>query len=248
MIKLYQKNQVRHALAWLAIYLVTSIVVINIGQELKISEQLSGFIPLSILSLIMFSYLKRTKIDKNIGLTKKFELSSSKMIFYIPLIAFALIPLFYEFNKELSIIEIIASLLMMLSVGFLEETIFRGLLFRGLQKVWKPVVVIVFLSLTFGFGHITSLLMGKDLALTLLQIANATIVGLMFLLVVISTNNLIVVIIIHGIYNFLVSISLIDSSSTSLLIINAAISILYSIYMIFYLKSYKKIIDNSLIK
>ena len=222
-------------------------MAINIVEELNVSEYLASAIPLFILSLIMFKYLKKTGINKSIGLTNRFNTTTPKMLYYMPLILFAFIPLLYGINQQLSNVEVIAALVMMLAVGFLEEVIFRGLLFKSLLKKWKPLVVILFVSLTFGFGHITSLLIGEDLLLTLLQIVNATIVGLMFLLVVIATNNLIPVIIIHGLYNFFVTISLLNTSSTSLLVINSVISINYSLYMVMHLKTTDKIMKSDLL-
>lgn len=72
----------------------------------------------------------------------------------------------------------------MLCVGFLEEVIFRGLLFKAIAKDnIKPAVVIS--SVTFGVGHIINLFNGSGMALVsnLCQIVFAIAVG--FLLVTI---------------------------------------------------------------
>lgn len=243
--KMYEKNEVRHALIWIGLYLIISIIAINVGEILEINRFVITFIPLAILAIVLFLYLKKTGIDKKIGLSPKYEMSSAKLLYYIPLVLFSISPLVYGINKDLSWLDVTAIIVMMLSVGFLEEVIFRGLLYRGLLKKWKPITVIIFVSLTFGFGHITSILVGKELLWTLLQILNATIVGFMFLAVYMSNNNLVPVIIAHGVYNSLVNISLGATTAPKwLIIINTIISVSYSLYIIFYLKSLDKVIKT----
>src|SRR5699024_1414511 len=93
--RLYDKNQSRHFLVWLAICLVTSIVVINIEVNLGgVSMQTAAVIPLGVLSLILFStgclvphpvfYLRRTGIDRQLGLGVAPRISLGRMWFYLP--------------------------------------------------------------------------------------------------------------------------------------------------------------------
>ncbi len=62
----------------------------------------------------------------------------------------------------------------MCCVGFLEEVIFRGLLFRAMEKENLKRAIIVS-SLTFGLGHIVNLFngSGKDLVSNMIQIVFA---------------------------------------------------------------------------
>ena len=46
-------------------------------------------------------------------------------------------------------------------VGFAEELIFRGFLFKAMLKDGKPIVAIIVSSVTFGMGHIINLLTGQ---------------------------------------------------------------------------------------
>lgn len=66
--RLYERNPIRHFLVWLAIYLVTSIVVINLGANLGFSLQAAAVVPLGVLSVILYFYLRRTGIGQQIGL------------------------------------------------------------------------------------------------------------------------------------------------------------------------------------
>ena len=49
----------------------------------------------------------------------------------------------------------------MILVGFVEEMIFRGFLFRALLGEDKPVVAIIVSAVTFGIGHIVNLFTGQ---------------------------------------------------------------------------------------
>ena len=62
-------------------------------------------------------------------------------------------------------------------------------------------------ALTFGVGHAASLLIGENLGDTALQILNATVVGLVFTLVVLATGNLHAVIAAHFLYNAIAQIA-----------------------------------------
>ena len=64
----------------------------------------------------------------------------------------------------------------MINIGFLEEIIFRGFLFKMLEKDNVKTAIIVS-SITFGMGHIVNLLNGADLVPTLLQVCYALAIG-----------------------------------------------------------------------
>lgn len=68
--RLYEKNQVRHFLAWLALYLVATIVALNLGVNVGISAHAAAVIPLGVLSIVMLAYLLRSGIGLQIGLSR----------------------------------------------------------------------------------------------------------------------------------------------------------------------------------
>lgn len=45
----------------------------------------------------------------------------------------------------------------MINIGFLEEIIFRGILYKSIEKDNKKLAIIIS-SVTFGIGHIVNLL------------------------------------------------------------------------------------------
>ena len=89
-------------------------------------------------------------------------------------------------------------------VGFLEEIIFRGLLFHAMRKDGVRSAILVS-SLTFGMGHIINLFNGSgtELLPNLLQVLYATAAGFMFVMIYYRTERLLVCIAAHGVFNAL---------------------------------------------
>ncbi len=80
---------------------------------------------------------------------------------------------------DTSILETILFIMSMVCIGFIEEIIFRGFLFKSMYK--NNIKLAIFVSsITFGMGHIVNLLNGRDLIPTLLQICYATAIGFLF--------------------------------------------------------------------
>jgi membrane protease YdiL (CAAX protease family) len=171
------------------------------------------------------------------------------MLFYLPVIALPFLNLFYGINYKLSIIDVLALLAMYIGVGFMEEIIFRGLMFKALDEKWNRYIVVLFISLTFAIGHIVSVVaIGQSLPDTILQIINAFVVGFMFMLIILASGNLSVCVITHILYNFFASISLINSTNTQIIYANLVITALYFIYLLVKsqnLKDYFKGIDRT---
>ena len=90
----------------------------------------------------------------------------------------------------------------MLCVGFLEEVIFRGLLFTAIARdTIKSAVVIS--SVTFGIGHIINLFNGSGMALVnnLCQIVFATAVGFLLVTIFYRGGSLLPCILVHSAIN-----------------------------------------------
>ena len=90
----------------------------------------------------------------------------------------------------------------MLGVGFLEEVIFRGLLFTAIAKDnIKSAAVIS--SVTFGIGHIVDLIngSGRDLVENLCQIVFAVAVGFLLVTIFYRGGSLLPCILVHAAIN-----------------------------------------------
>lgn len=119
----------------------------------------------------------------------------------------------------------------MINVGFIEEIIFRGFLFKIIEKDNLNKAIIIS-SLTFGIGHIVNLLNGASLIPTLFQICYAISLGYLFVTIFIKSKSLLPCIITHSLINSLAIFNVQSEISTYLIpIILIIISLSYSFYI-----------------
>lgn len=204
---LYEKNKIRHFLVWLAAYLLLSVVAINTGRVFGVSEHVAAAAALLVYSPVMLVYLLRTGISTDIGLWVRPAVPAPRMWFYLPLVVLVGLPLVGGVRADLSAGAVIAILIQYVCVGFSEEALFRGLLLRALLDKWRPVWAVLLAAVTFGLGHAVSILVGQSGGNTALQIINATVVGLIFTLVVLVTGSLRAVIVAHVLYNTIAAVT-----------------------------------------
>jgi len=230
---LYKKNPVLHSLVWLAIYLVMNTVTGNIAAAAAIDSDRVGALPNLALAVVCCLYLMNTGIAREIGLFAKAAERPSVMLYYIPLLTLPFLNLYYGLNTGLTAADILILLAIYAGVGFMEEIVFRGLMFQALKKKWNRAVTVVFISLTFAAGHILSMAaVGMSGADTFLQIVNASVVGFMFMAVVLASGNLTVCVIAHVLYNFLANISLVGYTRPEIIGVTAVIAALYFAYLL----------------
>lgn len=91
----------------------------------------------------------------------------------------------------------------MINVGFIEEVIFSGFLFKMMAKENVKRAMIVS-ALTFGIGHIVNLLNGAEFVSTIMQVCYAVCLGYLFVVIFYKSKFLIPCIVIHGVINSLV--------------------------------------------
>ncbi|MBQ4651064.1 MAG: CPBP family intramembrane metalloprotease [Firmicutes bacterium] len=200
--KLYEKSELWFALAWIAAY----IVLVSAGDNLSAGAGIMKIVTLPILillSAILFIFLKKNQLLEKYGLCRS-KLPASNMLFYIPLMILLTANLWYGVALNVSVTETVLYILSMLCVGFLEEVIFRGLLFKAMAKDGVRAAVIVS-SVTFGIGHIVNLFNGSgaDLVSNLLQVVYAVAVGFAFVMIFLRTKSLLICIAVHGVFNSL---------------------------------------------
>ena len=127
----------------------------------------------------------------------------------------------------------------MLCVGFIEEIIFRGFLFKALYND-NVKLAIVISSVTFGIGHIVNLLNGKDLIPTLLQVCYAIAIGFLFTIIFYKGKSLLPCIIAHSFVNSS-SVFAVENSLMKFHVISSAVLCIISLsYALWILKKTKQ--------
>ena len=200
--KLYEKSSLAFAIVWIVIYCVLMSVGDSLSDKIGIAKAVTLPIALT-MSAVLLIFIKRNGLCDEYGLCKN-KVPAGKMLFYLPLALMMAANLFSGLTMNFSPTETVFYILTMLCVGFLEEIIFRGLLFRAMAKNGIKSAIIVS-GITFGMGHIINLFNGSgaELLPNILQIIYATAAGFMFVMIFYKSGSLIPCIIGHGVFNAL---------------------------------------------
>ena len=198
--KLYEKSEIWFAVAWIIAYVVLASTGDNISADLGIDKIVTLPI-LIVLSAILYFFVRKNGLKEKYGLCKPY-LPAAKMLYYIPLLVLLTANLWYGFAMNQSPLETALYILSMFCVGFLEEMIFRGLLFKAMEKNGVRSAIIVS-SVTFGIGHIVNLINGSgaELLPNLLQVVYAIAIGFAFVMIYCKTKSLMPCILTHSVFN-----------------------------------------------
>ena len=194
--KQLEKYETLFCMLLIVIYIVVNSVCIrNFGYTSNVS-----FIVNTVFSLCLVAIVLSLKRSVYYGFTKVRNLK--KYLYFTPLCVIISVNLWSGFNINHSSSEIIFHILTMINIGFIEELIFRGFLFRMMAKENVKSAIIVS-ALSFGIGHIVNLLNGAELIPTLMQICYATAIGYLFVIIFHKSKSLIPCIITHCLVNSL---------------------------------------------
>lgn len=223
--KKLEKRETLIAILSIVIYVViNSYVRQNYGETSCINAIVNV-----ILSMIFVLYIMKFKLGDYYSL-KKFP-NCKKFLYFIPFIILASVNLWSGININFTCKEIVFYSVSMLCIGFIEEIIFRGFLFRMMEKDNLKRAIIV-TSLTFGIGHVVNLINGADFISTLMQMCYAVCIGYSFAVVLVKGKSLWPCIITHSIINML---SIYNTQNTMSVYIIPIVIIVVSLGYAYYL-------------
>ena len=200
--KLYEKNELTFAIVCIAAYCVLQSLANPLNQVIGIEYAASAaFCVLQ--TVVLFAFIRKNNLQKRYGLCKS-PVPASRFLYYVPLVILASGNLWNGFTLNYSPAETVCRIVCMLCVGFLEEVIFRGLLFQAIAKDNIESAVVIS-SVTFGIGHIINLFNGSgmDLVNNLCQIVFAIAVGFLLVTIAYRGGSLLPCIIVHAAINTL---------------------------------------------
>jgi len=230
--KLYEKNELAFSLAWIIAYVVLFSAADNFSDSLGIAKIITA--PVSVfLALFLFIWIRKHSLSEKYGLCL-FKGNWKNYLYFIPLPLLMSTNLWNGVTMNVSAAEAMLYVLSMLCVGFLEEVIFRGLLFKAICKSNVKQAILIS-SITFGIGHIVNLLNGADVLPTLLQICYASAIGFLFTIIFYKGKSLLPCIVTHGIINSL-SVFSVQGSQTFDIVASAALCVISVGYSLWILK------------
>ena len=227
--KFYEKNEILFAVFWIVLYTVSMGNLRNLGDD---SPYMT--IGLVLISLLMFLFVWKYGLMEKYGLSG-WAKNNKAMLWFIPLWIAASSNLWGGVSPRYQLPGLIFAVISMAFVGFSEELIFRGFLFKAMLKDGSVITAVIVSSVTFGLGHIINLFTGHELTETLLQIVFAIAIGFAFTMTYYRGGSLLPCILAHSIIDVF---SLFASDNASSLmnwvthIVVIFIMIAYGLYLV----------------
>lgn len=194
--KLFEKYEIWFTLSLIVVYVAANAYCVQTFGDVSCAGLLVNAL-LSVGLLALTVALKRTAYY---GLTKVRNVK--ECAYFLPLLLIVSVNLWNGIHVQDSASHILLHVATMLNVGFVEEIIFRGFLFKMMAKSNVKSATVVS-ALTFGMGHIVNLLNGAPLLPTVLQIGYATAIGYLFVVIFLKSQSLIPCILMHSLMNAL---------------------------------------------
>lgn len=198
--KLYEKNQLTFSLVWIGIYCVLQSLANPLNEKIGIAYSASAlFCVLQAIALWMF--IQKNGLQKQLGLCAS-PFPARRFLYYIPLMVLMSRNFWNGVTVNFPLADTVSYVICMLCVGFVEEVIFRGFLFKALAKD-NVTSAIIISSVTFGLGHLLNLVNGSGatLAENLFQVTGAIVIGFLFVILFYRGGSLLPCIIAHSFIN-----------------------------------------------
>ena len=230
MTQFHKKNPLGFALMWIGIYVVSLSLADALSQAIGVEKLLTAPLCLA-LTAVLFCWLKGQALLETYGLAHPAG-RLRPWLHYWPLLLLISTNLWGGVALQDSVAETLLYVLSMLCVGFLEELIFRGFLFRALCRDSVKTAIWVS-SVTFGIGHIVNLLNGAALLPTLLQLCYATAAGFLFTVMVYRWGSLWPCIVTHSLLNSLSAVAALKSQTLQLItaVVLTAVALAYALWI-----------------
>jgi len=194
MYQLYKKSEISFALVWIGLY----VIVMNIALQLcggfdnlagkTVPQLLVPVVCILVLAVFATAWIVRNDLTQKYGLCG-FKGNYKSFLCFIPLILMSCTNL--KNGLGLTAPQAVTLLMMvnMAAAGYVEEIIFRGFLFRAMEKDNLASAIIVS-AVTFGAGHIVNLANTADTLGVLLQVCYAIVIGFLYTVIVYKGGSL----------------------------------------------------------
>ena len=194
--KLYEKNEIRFAVIWILLYCFTTIPIRgSLGDE-----SIWMTVVLLVIAAGVTVFIKKNHLEKKYGLTG-WPRNTKRYLFFIPVWILVTGNLWGGFGIAYDGMGQVFAVISMLLIGYVEEVIFRGFLFKALIPKDGIKLAIIISSVTFGIGHIINLAAGQASLETVIQVFFAIAWGFIFTFVFYKCQSLVPFIIAHGLVN-----------------------------------------------
>lgn len=236
---LYKKSEITFAILWIIAYVVLSSLADQFSESIGVVKSVTAVLHIA-MSLILYIWIRRNGLSEKYGFCRS-AVEPKRFLYYLPLVIIASVSLWNGISMPLGPAGTVCFVISMCCVGFLEEVIFRGLLFRAMEKDGIRSAVIVS-SVTFGLGHIVNLFngSGRSPVSSMVQILFAIMVGFVMVLIFYHGKSLYPCILFHSANNALTAFASgsVLSPQTELVLNIALIVIVLGGYILYLLRTF----------
>ncbi len=191
--KLYEKNETLFSVILIVLY--CAVMTTLKGQYGYAS--LIMLLGIMAFTLCIILFVKMAHLEEKCGISS-WPKNAKRFLYFIPMWILATGNLWDGLELSYHGIELVFAVLSMIMVGFVEEMLFRGFLFKAMLSNGRTVPAIIVSALTFGMGHIINLFAGQTGYETILQIIFAVVWGFILTFVFYKSKSLIPCIIAHS--------------------------------------------------
>ena len=236
--KLYTKNELLFSIVWIIVYVVFTSIADGLSGTLGMEKSVTAVLHIA-MTAVLFLWIRKNGLLGKYGLCRT-GFKPEKYLFYIPLVIVASCNLWYGVKLNMTVPETVLYIISMLCVGFLEEIIFRGLLFKAMC-VDNVKAAIIVSSVTFGIGHIINLFNGSGMGLVsnLCQVVSAVAFGFLFVIIFHKGGSLIPCILTHSAINGLSAIAAEQETAAQEILTSAILTVIAVAYTWILMKTLK---------
>lgn len=227
MMKLYKANEILFSVAWIMVYCLATI---PIRSELG-DESIWMLVALAAIAVGITIFVKKNHLEEKYGLTG-WPKNAKKYLYFIPMWILATGNLWGGFAAAYSGAAQVFAVLSMLLVGYVEEMLFRGFLFKALIPKDGVKLAVIISAVTFGIGHIVNLLAGQANLETVIQVFFAIAWGFILTMVFYKSKSLLPCILVHGLVDAFSKFSANNITSAWIYIgATIVVAIIYCLYL-----------------
>lgn len=203
--RLYEKNEVGFALVWIGLYVVVMNIALQMSGGLDdLAEKTAGQLLVPVVCILVLAaactgWILRRGLAEQMGLCRV-RRKGRDFLWFLPLAVMSCTNLVNGLALQAPAGISLLMMVNMAAAGYVEEVIFRGVLFRGMAKNGLKSAVIVS-AVTFGAGHIVNLANTADTLGVLLQVCYAVTVGFLYTVIAWRGGSLVPCIISHMFVN-----------------------------------------------
>lgn len=139
--KLYEKSALIFSFAWIAIYCVLQSLAYPLNEIIGI-EYAASAVFCFLQATALFMFIKKNGLLSYYGICKTY-VPARRFLYYIPLLVLMTRNFWNGAAVNFPLADTVCYIVCMLCVGFVEEVIFRGFLFKAIARDNETLAIII---------------------------------------------------------------------------------------------------------